>query len=422
MIVVEHLSKQYQIGQRARYLTLRETASGLARRAFGAGSQSGAPSTSFFALQDVSFRVGAGEVVGIVGRNGAGKSTLLKILSRITWPTSGRVSLYGRWGSLLEVGAGFHSELTGRENVYLSGSVLGMSQVEVRRKFDAIVDFSGIEKFIETPVKYYSSGMYLRLAFAVASHLEPEILFIDEALAVGDAEFQRRCFHKIQEIGERGHTILFVSHALQTVTRLCQRAIWLEGGRVLADGDSHQVVADYLQMNPTGAAARIWPDPTSAPGDEEVRLRSVRIVTAAGDLAPTLDVTQSFGVELGFDVSVDGHVIVPRLEFCNGEGACLFWSFEVDSEWHRRPRPPGHYVATAWVPGHYLPQGLLVISVTLYSFQPWWKIHVNEGNVVCLKVLESQNLTTARGDYTGYIPGFVRPLLHWSSDIARVAN
>src|SRR5881398_3340272 len=201
----------------------------------------------FWALKDVSLDVHEGEVLGLIGRNGAGKTTLLKILSRITRPTEGWAEIHGRVGSLLEVGTGFHPELTGRENAFLSGAILGMSKAEIARKFDEIVAFAELEKFIDTPVKHYSSGMYVRLAFAVAAHLEPEILLVDEVLAVGDAEFQRRCLGRMQEFGASGRTVLFVSHNMQAVARLCQRALLLDGGRVVRDGPSAEVVAQYLQ-------------------------------------------------------------------------------------------------------------------------------------------------------------------------------
>ena len=229
----------------------------------------------------MSFDVRPGEVVGLIGRNGAGKSTLLKVLSRITDPTRGGVDLCGRVGSLLEVGTGFHPELTGRENIYLSGAILGMKRAEIRRKFDEIVAFAEVERFVDTPVKHYSSGMYLRLAFAVAAHLEPEILLVDEVLAVGDARFQRKCLDKMQDVGQRGRTVLFVSHSMPAITRLCGRAILLEDGTVVADGVSHDVVARYLNSGLGTSATREWLDPRKAPGTDVVRLCAVRVISGS---------------------------------------------------------------------------------------------------------------------------------------------
>lgn len=244
IIRVENLSKEYSIGAfRGGYRTLRDSISGLARR-FGKGERG--KNELIWALRDVSFEVNPGEVVGIIGRNGAGKSTLLKILSRITEPTSGNAELFGRVSSLLEVGTGFHMELTGRENIFLNGAMLGMPRKEIRRKFDEIVEFSGVEKFIDTPVKHYSSGMHVRLAFAVAAHLEPEILIIDEVLAVGDIEFQKKCLGKMREVSEhQRRTVLFVSHNLGTIQQLCKRCILLMDGRIAAIGSSSMVVTKY---------------------------------------------------------------------------------------------------------------------------------------------------------------------------------
>jgi lipopolysaccharide transport system ATP-binding protein len=259
-ICIHNLSKQFRLGtRRARYNTLRETLAGIGKLPFGLarnGRQNAhVPSTNnnrFWALKGVSFEVSTGEVVGIIGRNGAGKSTLLKILSRISEPTEGFAEMYGRTGSLLEVGTGFHPELTGRENIFLNGAILGMKKSEIERSFDEIVSFSEVEEFIDTPVKHYSSGMYLRLAFAVAAQLEPEILLMDEVLAVGDAAFQRKCLGKMDAVARQGRTVLFVSHNMAAIRDLCSRAIWLENGVVAADGDVTTVVKKYLNAMAEG--------------------------------------------------------------------------------------------------------------------------------------------------------------------------
>lgn len=260
IIKVEGLSKQYSIGSRhAPYATLRESLVESLKSPFGRSK-----GEKFFALKDVSFEIAPGDVVGIVGRNGAGKSTVLKILSRITEPTTGRVELYGRVGSLLEVGTGFHPELTGRENIFLNGAILGMRRREIARKFDEIVDFAEIEKFIDTPVKFYSSGMYMRLAFAVAAHLESEILVVDEVLAVGDSQFQKKCLGKMEDVSHRGRTVLFVSHNLSSLNRLCKTGIYLEAGALREHGSIQTVLARY--QTESTSAARV----DSVPGAEEL--------------------------------------------------------------------------------------------------------------------------------------------------------
>jgi len=244
-IVVEHISKRYKIGK-ARSNDLRGTIDNVFRSLLRGNKKE---SVDFWALRDINFKIEAGEAVGIVGRNGAGKSTLLKVLSRITVPTSGKAIINGHVASLLEVGTGFHAELSGRENIFMNGSILGMKRVEIKKKFDEIVAFSGIEKFIDTPVKHYSSGMYVRLAFAVAAHLEPEILIVDEVLAVGDIEFQKKCLGKMEEVGRDGRTILFVSHNMEAVMRLCTKGILLNKGTVYLEGTSREVVDNYFKLN-----------------------------------------------------------------------------------------------------------------------------------------------------------------------------
>src|SRR5215213_993506 len=241
VIKVENLSKLYYLGGGTRHNSLRDAVMSFVRKPLKAKGKQ-----ELWALKDLDFTVGDGETLGIIGHNGAGKSTLLKILSRITKPTSGHASIRGRAGSLLEVGTGFHSELSGRENIYLNGAILGMKRAEIEKKFDEIVAFSEIETFLDTPVKHYSTGMYMRLAFSVAAHLDPEVLIVDEVLAVGDVRFQRKCLRKMREVGESGRTVIFVSHDMQSISRLCRRAIWLEGGEVKYDGDADEVIAEYL--------------------------------------------------------------------------------------------------------------------------------------------------------------------------------
>jgi lipopolysaccharide transport system ATP-binding protein len=270
-ISIRGLSKSYTITQAERHVTLAEQLLHQARKGFRRS-----PKETFWALKDVSFDINCGDVVGIVGRNGAGKSTLLKVLSRITGPTEGVIDVYGRVGSLLEVGTGFHAELTGRENIFLNGAILGMSKSEIRRQFEAIVDFSGVETFLDTPVKRYSSGMYVRLAFAVAAHLNPEILIVDEVLAVGDAEFQRKCLDKMKDVSAHGRTVLFVSHQLQSITSLCNKAVFMEQGQVRHYGPAEETVGEYLRYS-TQKSTDARATALRRPGSGEIRITSVSI-------------------------------------------------------------------------------------------------------------------------------------------------
>jgi lipopolysaccharide transport system ATP-binding protein len=422
-ISVNGLSKLYQIGaKRHSYNTLRDrvtdTLASSWRRARhvlrGQSTSAAVSDATIWALQDISFEVKRGEVVGLIGRNGAGKSTLLKVLSRITEPTEGYAEIHGRVGSLLEVGTGFHHELTGRENIYLNGSILGMKKGEIDRKFDEIVAFAEVERFIDTPVKHYSSGMYLRLAFAVAAHLEPEILLVDEVLAVGDARFQRKCLNKMQDVGQHGRTILFVSHNMPAITRLCERAILLDEGRVLEDGPAYQVVKTYLNAGLGTSAAREWADLTRAPGDDVVRLRAVRVRTEEGTITDAVDIRRPVGIDLEYEVLTSGHVLVPGYRVYNDEGVHLFTTLDTDPAWRQRPRPPGHYVSTAWVPGNFLAEGMCLVGTLVNSFNPRI-VHVNEPEAVAFQVIDSLEGDSARGDYTGRMRGVVRPLLQWDT-------
>jgi len=304
IIRIEGLGKKYLLRHQAggqKYRALRDTLTDGARtlgRLFrGIRPRSTSTTEEFWALQDVSFEVAEGEVVGIIGRNGAGKSTLLKILSRITEPTRGRVVLNGRVASLLEVGTGFHPELTGRENVYLNGSILGMSRAEITRKFDEIVAFAEVEQFLDTPVKRYSSGMYVRLAFAVAAHLEPEILIIDEVLAVGDAQFQRKCLAKMGEVAKGGRTVLFVSHDMTTIQRLCSRGVLLNQGKVAFVGETEKCVAEYLQSSSSLRNTQLDHIPTNM-GD--FRFANITITDLAGQPLVAIRLIQPFQIHIRF--------------------------------------------------------------------------------------------------------------------------
>jgi len=298
---VEGLSKLYRLGRRrGEEVPFRSRAAKILRSAF----RPRPPQPTLWALDDVSFDVKQGEVLGIIGRNGAGKSTLLKILSRLSEPTRGRAIVNGRLGSLLEVGTGFHIELTGRENVYLNGAILGMRRSELDQKFDQIIDFAGVEAFLDTPVKYYSSGMYVRLAFAVAAHLEPDILIVDEVLSVGDIAFQRKCLGKMGEVASEGRTVLFVSHSMPTVKSLCNRAILLDGGKLVLDGAPDDVVAAYLRTDDIPRGEAVVRAGDSVMGTGEARLRSASLLDSAGKVADQLHFTERFRLKMIFDSKV----------------------------------------------------------------------------------------------------------------------
>jgi len=422
-IRVEGLSKLYRIGtKREEYYSLRETL----RDAFLAplhrakkllrGQATGAAGLNepFSALEDVSFEVRQGEVVGVIGHNGAGKSTLLKILTRITEPTSGSAIIRGRVGSLLEVGTGFHPELTGRENIYLNAAILGMKKVEIEHKFDEIVAFAEVGQFIDTPVKHYSSGMSVRLAFAVAAHLEPQILLVDEVLAVGDARFQKKCLNKMRDVGKHGRTVLFVSHNMGAITSLCDRAILLDGGKIIRDGSPEEVVHAYLGSGLSIKATREWPDAVKAPSGEVTRLRAVRVKTEDGCIADSMDIRNPVMIEMEYDVLKSGYVLLPNIYLWNEQGVCAFGTYDLDPSWRGRSRPTGRYVCTVRIPGNFLADGMMFVNANLHTLNPFdLEFHVQ--GVVSFQVVDSLNGDSARGDYTGRMPGVVRPLLKWST-------
>jgi len=411
-IEVQDLSKRYRIGElRAAYGTLRESLNRGARRLVGGDLHR--HHEEIWALRDVSFDVAEGEVLGMIGRNGAGKSTLLKVLTRITTPTTGRAEIRGRVGSLLEVGTGFHPELTGRENIYLNGSILGMKRREIQSKLGDIIEFSGVEKFIDTPVKRYSSGMYVRLAFSVAAHLEPEIMLVDEVLAVGDAEFQRRCLGRMEDMSRAGRTVLFVSHNMQAVSQLCDRAIWLESGRTMRDGPSSEVVARYLQSGFGAGSSHEWPGLDSAPGDDLVRFRSLRVVQK-GMEAAAVDVRERVGIEIGFTVLRRGEPLFPKIKVFDGQGDVAFNAMDTSSRWHE-PTKPGNYLSTAWIPGNLLNEGLSTVHVQLCSLAAP-KLYPHGGAFVAFHVHDPGEGDSARGRFTGQWKGVVRPLLEWTTE------
>ena len=407
---VEHLSKMYRIGSYAGQKTFREALSdGLAAparrlRAALRGQGAQAHSREFWALRNVSFEVAHGEVIGIIGRNGAGKSTLLKILSRITEPSAGYAEIHGRVGTLLEVGTGFHPELTGRENVYLNGAILGMSRAEITRKFDEIVAFAEVEEFIDTMVKHYSSGMYLRLAFAVAAHLEPEILIIDEVLAVGDAQFQKKCLGKMGDVAREGRTVLFVSHDLTAINSLCQRAIWLDKGQVAQIGMTREVVSAYLsQANQANQVVL-----TDAIGSGEIRIHSLQ-VQQYDTVTTIIDCGAAFTLELAYEIqrAVRGSRMFILIK--NQRGEYLFGTSDYDEPApYALNREPGCWISRIEIPANILKAEPIYITVGA-DIKADRIITLHE-DVLKIDVVDSHGSFSDRHQRVGSFA----PLLSWS--------
>lgn len=374
-IRVENLAKQYTIGTAPeKYRTLRDSIAGIlkAPARLLPSSVSRPRFNHIWALKDVSFEVGRGQVLGVIGRNGAGKSTLLKILSRVTEPTRGEVELKGRVGSLLEVGTGFHPELTGRENIFLNGAILGMKRAEIEKKFDEIVDFSGVSQFIDTPVKRYSSGMYLRLAFAVAAHLEPEILVVDEVLAVGDAEFQRKCLGKMDDVAREGRTVLFVSHNMSAILQLTQESILLETGQLVRRGPSTEVVDHYLSAGFSQSGERRW-EAGEIPADAAPFIPcALRVCNPAGKVVDTVRSTDPTTIEIEYTLAQPITGLRVGIYLMTMRGELVFTTFDTDDPAlfeQYGERAEGHYVSRCTIPTDTLNEGRYAIGVNASSFR-----------------------------------------------------
>jgi lipopolysaccharide transport system ATP-binding protein len=401
VITVENISKQYiidhQKGKGAN--TLRDVIAENFRQLFGKGKeQTGTTREEFWALRDVSFSIEQGDRVGIVGHNGAGKSTMLKILSKIIEPTTGTVRIRGRVASLLEVGTGFHPELTGRENIYLNGSLLGMTRSEIRKQFDEIVAFAGVEKFLDTPVKRYSSGMYVRLGFAISAHLDPEIMIVDEVLAVGDAEFQKKSLGKMRDNSASGRTIIFVSHNLTAVQALCNKTLYFEKGRLIEQGETNQVIASYLSKVSKTRLVRQWDTPEEAPGNDLVRIRRVELIPDYQDELTHIDVRTPMKLRFEFWNMMDRANLNLSLHLNSLTGECIF---NVGTQ--SQPYGKGLIVGECAIPGYFLNDGTYTISVM-----------VVKDTVTPLYVME-EGITFDVEDYRegiawyGKWPGYVRP-------------
>lgn len=406
IVRVENLGKEYRLGKRQQaYDTLRETISGSFSRL--ARSKTNGKEQTIWALKDVSFDVARGEVIGVIGRNGAGKSTLLKMLSRITEPTTGRVELFGRVASLLEVGTGFHPELSGRENIYLNGAILGMKKKEIDLKFDQIVAFAELEQFLDTPVKRYSSGMYMRLAFAVASHLEPEILLIDEVLAVGDAAFQKKCLGKMGAVAKAGRTVLFVSHNLTAVKNLCGRTLRLEHGQIVDAGNTEQVVLNYIQSGTQAQMERRWDDASAAPGGPDVRLHHVSIAPVAPD-EDLITVQTPLRLDAACWNYQPGAVLNFSIVIYNIEGVAIF-----NTGSGARSFPAGLVRGSFVIPGDFLNDDTYTVRILIVRDTSTVLLDMHE--VLTFEVQDVER----EGNWYGKWIGTVRPKFEWELSVER---
>jgi len=425
-IKAEHLSKAYQLGQigtgtisrdieRWWITKVRKKEDPLLKIGEVNDRSKKGESDVVWSLNDINFEIEQGDAVGIIGRNGAGKSTLLKILSEVTSPTKGLVNIKGRIASLLEVGTGFHPELSGRENIFLNGAILGMRRREIERKLDEIVAFSGVERYLDTPVKRYSSGMYVRLAFAVAAHLESEILVVDEVLAVGDAEFQKKCLGKMSDISHgQGRTVLFVSHNMDSITRLCNKSIVLKNGELIFDGKAEQGIKKYFEKENISSAEKRWEN--GFPGNSQVKLTSVALIDSSNNLKDVFRTTEGVGIKIEYTVLEDDLVFTHGLNLFNEQNVHILSSHDIQLGKSRKKFKKGSYVTVARIPPNLLAEGLVSLSVAIMSYDPYI-VHFHEKEVLIFSVIDNMDGNSARGVYGGHFPGVVRPIIEWDEVI-----
>jgi lipopolysaccharide transport system ATP-binding protein len=414
VIRVEDLGKSYRITRRNRepYSTLRDVLAQSGRSLVArlrhpfSGALDADGAEQFWALRELSFEVRQGDRIGVIGRNGAGKSTLLKLLSRITEPTIGRISLKGRVASLLEVGTGFHPELTGRENIFLNGSILGMSKQEIRRKFDEIVAFAEVERFLDTPVKRYSSGMYVRLAFSVAAHLEPEILIVDEVLAVGDAQFQQKCLGKMEDVGNEGRTVLFVSHNMGSINRLCSRCLLLDKGQLVASGDNQSVIRQYLSNSSSATMFELPQDP-----EREMSLRRVMLNPDRTDRSAEIRYDEPLTIRVEYDVNSPVDNCTVWIGIQTMEGVIAFCTADHDTNPEMlRARAPGHYQADIAIPAKWLNAGEYNVIVGVVRNNP--VVVYNREETLTFSVLDVGTPGSVLRE--GVRKGVLQPILEWT--------
>ncbi|WP_247234973.1 ABC transporter ATP-binding protein [Telluribacter sp. SYSU D00476] len=406
VITAENISKKYIIDHKSskRSNSIRDLVSDTFDSIFKPNKEENSKGKEeFWALRDVNFSIQQGDRVGIVGHNGAGKSTLLKILSRITNPTTGQVKISGRVASLLEVGTGFHPELTGRENIFLNGAILGMNKDEIRRSFDAIVDFAGVEKFLDTPVKRYSSGMYVRLGFAIAAHLEPEILIIDEVLAVGDAEFQKKCLGKMRDVSDSGRTILFVSHNLVAVQALCNKAFFFEKGTLVDQGDTTHIVTTYLSKISQKNLERQWESLNEAPGNDQVRIKSFKLIPEYQDNLMHIDVRTPMQFQFEFWNLEEEANLNLSMHLYSYTGECIFNVGTTSQNFAK-----GLVTGSCEIPGHFLNDGSYVVSMMIVKDTS--TVVYNMEEALSFDVEDYREGVTWYGKW----PGFIRPQLNFS--------
>lgn len=428
IISVENLSKSYLVGHQSssteRYTALRDvlgrSAKNFVRKGLdmmrGRQIVQGDEVEEFWALKDVSFEVNEGEVLGIIGRNGAGKSTLLKILSRITEPTSGRVTLRGRVASLMEVGTGFHPELTGRENIFLNGAILGMTRAEIKRKFDEIVAFADVEKFLDTPVKRYSSGMYVRLAFAVAAHLDPEIMIIDEVLAVGDGDFQRKCLGKMRNMHSQGRTVIIVSHQMSMITSLCNSGIIMHQGAIQYAGDVSQAVLKYQRTGDSDTTCFFEPNGNIV-GDDRATLQRAFCCDESGESRFSFDLEQDIEIRMHYTIHRPvANLAYPNFHIFDERGEYVFCTSPNRDQLRTCSKTPGNFESRCVIPGNLLNAGSYTIGVAVTCMDPGVQVSFFVQDALTIQVVENmeRNLDFTRHGYAGGIPGPVRPILNWS--------
>ena len=403
ILEIKDVGKKFKIHHEQKpYLSLRDSFTDFFKR-------KNSNDEEFWALKDINFNVMPGESIGILGKNGAGKSTLLKILSKITPPTTGKIISRGRIASLLEVGTGFHPELTGKENIFLNGSILGMKKNEIEKNFDAIVDFSGVERFLDTPLKHYSSGMQLRLAFAVAAFLENEILVIDEVLAVGDAEFQKKCMKKMEDVSQnQGRTVLFVSHNMTAINALCSKSILLKKGSISKIGTTQEVVSYYLSTDNLITSSMHW-TPENAPGDEYAKLFSIRLINENYEEIKSSDISQKIGIEFVFEIIKKGTPKLPNLHLHTIRGECVFVCAEKEITILKES---GKFKSISWIPANLLNVDTYTIGVALSTMSPV-KVHFWVPDAIIFETFE--DLTKRTNAYNQSMPGIIRPAIEWET-------
>lgn len=425
VISVIELSKKYYLGSENYQVTERIL------RKFKQKLQGKSPKSPnndiIWALKNVNFDIYQGEKVGIIGKNGAGKSTLLKILSRLVYPTTGRAIIRGRITSLLEVGTGFNSNLSGRDNIYLNASLHGLQRREIEAIFDEIVEFSEVGQFLDTPVKHYSSGMRMRLAFAVAAHLDPDILLLDEVLAVGDMSFQQKCLQRVKGLTSEGRTVIFVSHSMDAIARFCDRCLWLDQGEIIADGPTETVISQYVEKV-MGVSSYWYSNPetyNSSPNSNHLaansttspyfHLISLRVINSRGEGVTTVPVYQKFGIEIVYDLFDSSKNIQPALHFKNDKNQFAFAVAYTDPEYMYSLPEPGRYKLIAWIPANLLNIGLMHVTVVMLTPDPLEEYQIIE-RAISFNVHETQKVkNTARGVFARDFPGVVRPLLDWET-------